>query len=252
MNNENPAPRIFRVDEVRSTNTTLREYLSDERLPEGSIVIAGKQVAGRGQVGNVWESEPGKNLTFSIVLYPDWLPANRQFIISQIASLSVKETLGAYVDGVSVKWPNDIYWNDRKICGMLIENDLSGSHLYSSILGFGINVNQEVFRSDAPNPVSLKQITGKEYDKEEVLKRFLSLFYGYYLSLLQEKDEWISEKYQRALYRGRGYHPYRDTEGEFEARIDHIEPTGHLVLQLRDGSVRRYAFKEVSFLQNGK
>lgn len=252
MNKENTAPRIVRLDEVCSTNTSLREYLAGDRLPEGSVLIADKQVAGRGQIGNVWESEPGKNLTFSVVVYPDWLPANRQFFISQITSLSVKETLGVYVDGVSVKWPNDIYWNDRKICGMLIENDLSGSHIYSSILGIGINVNQAVFRSDAPNPVSLQQITGKEYDKEEMLKRFLSLFYGYYLSLLQEKYEWIREKYQQALYRATGYHPYRDAEGAFEARIDHIEPTGHLVLQLRDGSLRRYAFKEVSYIQEGK
>lgn len=248
MNEEDVSPRIIRLDEARSTNTSLREWLAKERLPEGSVIVAENQVAGRGQIGNVWESEKGKNLTFSMVLYPDCLLAQQQFFISQIASLSVRETLSCYVDGVSVKWPNDIYWKDQKICGMLIENDLSGSYLYSSIIGIGINVNQSVFQSKAPNPVSLKQITGKEYDKEEILGRFLSLFYPYYLTLLQEKFDFIRERYRSALYRGTGYHPYRDEQGAFEARIDHIEPTGHLVLQLRDGSFRTYAFKEVSYI----
>lgn len=247
-NKENLSPRIIRLAEARSTNTSLREWLARERLPEGSVLIAENQVAGRGQIGNVWESEKGKNLTFSLILYPDCLLANRQFFISQIASLSVKETLASYVEGVSVKWPNDIYWKDRKICGMLIENDLSGSYLYSSIIGIGINVNQAVFRSEAPNPVSLRQITGQEYDKEEILRRFLSLFYSYYLALLQEKFDFIRQRYLSALYRGTGYHSYRDEHGTFEACIDHIEPTGHLVLQLRDGTCRSYAFKEVSYI----
>lgn len=248
MNNEQTSPRIIHLPEARSTNSSLREWLALERLPEGSVLVADNQVAGRGQIGNSWESEPGKNLTFSLVLYPDCLPANQQFFISEIASLSVKETLDAYVGDVSVKWPNDIYWKDRKICGMLIENDLAGFYLYSSIIGIGINVNQADFRSKAPNPVSLRQITGKEYDKEEILGHFLSLFYDYYLALLQEQYGLIRERYRSALYRSAGYHPYRDEQGAFEARIHHIEPTGHLVLQLRDGSLRRYAFKEVSYL----
>ena len=180
-------------------------------------------------------------------LYPTCIPANRQFLISQIAALSVKETLDLYTDHVTVKWPNDIYWKDKKICGMLIENDLSGHNLYCSIIGIGINLNQAVFRGDAPNPVSLFQIIGKEVDREEALDRFLSVFYRYYLSLLQEEYENIRIRYQSALYRREGYHAYRDEAGEFEACIHDIESTGHLLLALRDGSIRRYAFKEVSY-----
>ena len=130
---------------------------------------------------------------------------------------------------------------------MLIENDLSGHNLYCSIIGIGINLNQTVFRGDAPNPVSLFQIIGKEVDREEVLHRFLSIFYRYYLSLLQEEYEDIRIRYQLALYRREGYHAYRDEAGEFEACIHDIESTGHLLLALRDGSIRRYAFKEVSY-----
>ena len=212
------------------------------------MVVTDFQTAGKGQVGNSWESEAGMNLMFSILLYPDFIPANRQFLISQIASLSVKETLDAYTDFIQVKWPNDIYWKDRKICGMLIENDLSGQLLYCSIIGIGLNLNQSLFRSNAPNPISLTQITGKKYDREEVLNRFLRIFFQYYCLLLQEKEEEVRTAYMQALYHGEGYHRYRDGQGQFEARIQAIEPTGHLILQLRDGEQRRYAFKEVTTL----
>ena len=174
MSTDNESPRILRVAETTSTNSLLRELIIKESLSEGSVVVADFQTAGRGQIGNVWESEAGKNLMFSTVLYPTCIPANRQFLISQIAALSVKETLDLYTDHVTVKWPNDIYWKDKKICGMLIENDLSGHNLYCSIIGIGINLNQAVFRGDAPNPVSLFQIIGKEVDREEVLDRFFS------------------------------------------------------------------------------
>ena len=248
MNKENETPQILWLKETDSTNNHLRRLLDKEQLPEGSLVVTDFQTAGKGQVGNSWESEAGMNLMFSILLYPDFIPANRQFLISQIASLSVKETLDAYTDFIQVKWPNDIYWKDRKICGMLIENDLSGQLLYCSIIGIGLNLNQSLFRSNAPNPISLTQITGKKYDREEVLNRFLRIFFQYYCLLLQEKEEEVRTAYMQALYHGEGYHRYRDGQGQFEARIQVIEPTGHLILQLRDGEQRRYAFKEVTTL----
>ena len=248
MNKENETPQILWLKETDSTNNHLRRLLDKEQLPEGSLVVTDFQTAGKGQVGNSWESEAGENLMFSILLYPDFIPANRQFLISQIASLSVKETLDAYTDFIQVKWPNDIYWKDRKICGMLIENDLSGQLLYCSIIGIGLNLNQSLFRSNAPNPISLTQITGKKYDREEVLNRFLRIFFQYYCLLLQEKEEEVRTAYMQALYHGEGYHRYRDGQGQFEARIQAIEPTGHLILQLRDGEQRRYAFKEVTTL----
>ena len=246
MNEENEAPRIIRLAETNSTNNHLRGLVGKEPLPEGSVVIADYQTAGRGQVGNTWESEKGKNLMFSVILYPDYLPANRQFLISQIAALSVKETLDEYVSDITVKWPNDIYWRDRKICGMLIENDLTGHSLYCSVIGIGININQQEFRSGAPNPVSLAQITNREYDREEILRHFQKRLYDRYLGLILEHEADIRRDYMSALYRSDGFYRYRDDQGLFEARIKEIEPTGHLVLELSDGEVRRYAFKEVS------
>lgn len=249
MSNLSKSPRVIRLEQTDSTNNYLRCLAGPEPLPEGSIVVTDFQTSGRGQVGNVWESEAGKNLMFSVVLYPDFLPANRQFLISQIAALSVKETLDKYTSNIRIKWPNDIYWQDRKICGMLIENDLSGQALYCSVIGIGINLNQLEFRGDAPNPVSLIQIIGKETDKEEVLNSFRRIFYNYYLLLLQENEKVVRTAYGEALYRKDGYYWYSDEKGAFEASIQAIELTGHLILSLRDGTSRRYAFKEVSYVK---
>lgn len=246
-NNAQPLPpEVIRVANTVSTNSYIRDLLKKQPLPEGSIVIADFQTAGRGQTGNSWESENGKNLTFSIVIYPETIAANEQFLISQVAALSVKKVLNEYTGHIRVKWPNDIYWNDRKICGMLIENDLAGSSIYCSVCGIGININQKEFVSNAPNPVSLAQITGQEYDLQEVLTRFRHHFYQLYLELLQDKKESIRRQYKNALYRGEGFHPYTDENGTFDAEIKDIEPTGHLILRLIDGETRRYAFKEVA------
>lgn len=250
MNEENGMPRFIRLKETTSTNNYLRGLVGKEQLPEGSVVVTGFQTAGRGQVGNTWESEAGRNLMFSMILYPDFLPANRQFLISQIAALGVKETLDQYTDDITVKWPNDIYWKDRKICGMLIENDLTGQSLYCSVIGIGININQQEFRGNALNPVSLTQVTGREYDLDEILNSFLERLYNRYLGLIREEEDEIRSAYMAALYRGGGYYPYKDEQGVFNARIHTIEPTGHLVLQLPDGELRRYAFKEVSVVNS--
>ncbi|MDR0748613.1 MAG: biotin--[acetyl-CoA-carboxylase] ligase [Tannerellaceae bacterium] len=247
MNNNDAHPRLICLDETGSTNNYLRACLKKEHLPEGSVVVANYQTGGRGQTGNSWESSPGMNLLFSLVLYPEQLLINRQFVISQIASLAVKETLDAYTSPVAIKWPNDIYLQNKKISGILIENDITGATVCRSIIGVGINLNQTLFESNAPNPVSLTQVTGLIYDKQDVLNRFLRIFYAYYLLVLQEKFTEIKNAYMQALYRKEGYHPFSDRAGSFSARIYDIETTGHLLLQLENGEMRRYAFKEVSW-----
>lgn len=246
--NDEMMPRIIRLQKTDSTNNYLHALARPEQLGEGSVVWAEFQTAGRGQIGNSWESAEGENLTFSVVLYPTFLLANRQFLISQITALSVKQTLDRYVDDITVKWPNDIYWRDRKICGMLIENDLAGQFIYSSILGIGININQKEFKSNAPNPVSLYQIIGKRTDREKFLQEFLERLYANYLLLLQEKEALIQGAYRQSLYRREGFHLYEDANGRFEAAIEEIEPSGYLHLRLRDNTIRRYEFKEVRFV----
>lgn len=241
---------IIRLRETVSTNNYLRELLvsSREQLSEGMVVSADYQTKGRGQVGNVWESEDGKNLLFSMLLFPSSIEANQQFVLSKMVSLAVAGVLKEEIDDVFIKWPNDIYWRDKKIAGILIENDLCGSNIQYCVIGIGLNVNQESFVSNAPNPVSLKQITGKTYDREDLLKRIVKSIYMLYIQLLREELNCFDEDYKTALYRHDGLHEYRANDEVFKARIQDILPSGHLVLQTEKGTQRTFAFKEVSIV----
>ena len=239
------------LKEIGSTNTYLQESDKDRHLPEGTIVYCDIQRSGRGQRGNSWESEPYKNLTFSLLLRPEHIPANRQFLLSEIVSLATVDVLNRYATGFSIKWPNDIYWKDKKICGILIENELEGAYLLRCIAGIGVNINQEHFVSPAPNPVSLKQILGRETDKQEVLEGILKRLFSYYIPLISQKPnikETIHSDYLNAQYRHKGMYPYRDENGEFKASLEAIEPDGHLLLRDENGMLRKYAFKEVQYI----
>ncbi len=213
-----------------------------------TLVTADFQTAGRGQAGSSWESEAGKNLLFGLLFHPCGVEANRQFILSQAAALAICETLSAHAEHIRIKWPNDIYWENRKICGMLIENTLAGRRIESCIIGAGININQQTFRSNAPNPVSLLQITGKEQEPTLILTGIVKHFKDYYRKIREGEAEDIARGYRERLYRRDGFYLYKDAGGVFEAEIRDVEPTGHLVLVGRDGTVRRYAFKEVRHL----
>lgn len=181
-----PVPLIH-ISETNSTNSYLHTFCAKEKVEEFTTVVANFQTSGRGQRGNSWESEPYKNLLFSFVLFPEFLEARRQFLISQVVSLAIKEELDTYTTDISIKWPNDIYWKEKKICGILIENDLMGRNISQSIAGIGININQETFHSSAPNPVSLYQITGNQYDIFEVLRNIMLRIQSYYCQL-QKND----------------------------------------------------------------
>ena len=165
---------------------------------------------------------------------------------------AIRTALAHYVhaDCLQIKWPNDIYWKDKKIAGILIENDLTGSQISQSIIGIGININQEEFHSSAPNPVSLRQITKKETDRMEVLNSVLEHIIDLYSRIENRETDIItkSEYYLKAQYRKEGYHPYCDAKGEFTAKLIRVEPDGHLILKDKNGSLRKYAFKEVKYL----
>lgn len=235
--------RRLHLPKVDSTNSHVRRLLSEgEPLPELTLVDADEQTAGRGQRGNTWESEAGLNVQFSLVCHPSFLPASRQFVLSEAIALAVAETVGG-----EVKWPNDIYVGDRKISGTLIECDLCGHTIETCIIGTGINVNQTEFRSNAPNPVSLSQLTGRQYDREQILMQVVERFGGLYAMLQQGDAELVHRLYHQRLYRREGLHRYADAGGEFLAEIADIEPTGHLLLRTDQGDLRRYEFKEVKF-----
>lgn len=233
------------IPQTDSTNNYLNALGANQHLEEFTVVSTGFQTSGKGQRGNSWESEQGANLLFSIVLYPDFLPANRQFLLSQIISLAIKEALNTVIESISIKWPNDIYWNDRKICGILIENDLMGSAMKKSIVGVGLNVNQREFRSQAPNPVSLWQITGSEHALDSLLTKILQAAQASYAMIKKGNADSIIRQYHQALYRREGYHEYVDKDGLFKAKIEGVLPEGRLVLVDEMGEKRTYAFKEV-------
>ena len=151
--------KIIHIDETDSTNHWLKSHQLIANSPEPTAIWADYQTAGRGCGTNTWESERGKNLLFSMLIHPENLPANKQFQISMAISLAIVDALGQLVGDLSIKWPNDIYWRNGKIGGILIENTLKGNLIKESIIGVGLNVNQREFHSDAPNPVSLWQIT---------------------------------------------------------------------------------------------
>ncbi|MCD8317810.1 MAG: biotin--[acetyl-CoA-carboxylase] ligase [Paraprevotella sp.] len=237
----------IQLDSTDSTNQFLKNYrpVSPKDM---TLVTADFQTSGRGQTGNSWESESGANLLFSIKILPKEIEADRQFILSQAIALSIRDTLTTRAEGFSIKWPNDIYWHDKKVCGLLIENTLVGKHIESCIIGAGLNINQQTFRSQAPNPVSLRQITGQKFETVFILAEIIKRFKDYLRDIQTGKADEIARHYKDALYRGHGFYPYEDEKGDFEAEIRDVEPAGHLVLMRRDGTIRRYAFKEVKFL----
>lgn len=239
---------IIYIEELDSTSSYLRNIDTDT-LSDGTTVYTGFQTAGRGQRGNSWESEKGENLTFSTVLFPKNIKPEDQFLISQITSLAIRDVLSEYTDHITIKWPNDIYWKDKKITGMLIENDIMGYNITQSILGIGININQTKFKSNAPNPVSLKQITGINYDIAAILKKILQNLYDYYTELNTPINrEEIKTRYKKSLYRREGFYNFADKDGTFSACIADIEETGILVLKTKWGDIRKYGFKEIKYL----
>ena len=234
--------KITHIDETDSTNRWLRNCTGGQSsCAIHEVVWADYQTAGRGQGTNTWESERGKNLTFSILLHPVDLPANRQFLLSMQVSLAICEALGEHIGDLSIKWPNDIYWRNAKIAGILIENSLQGSVIRDSIVGVGLNVNQRQFMSDAPNPISLWQICEHETDREQLLKDILA-------ALDRLLGQEVRERYLSMLYRRKGFHPYVDKDGAFMAELEDVEDDGHLLLCDDSGGRRRYAFKEVTFI----
>lgn len=239
---------IINIAETDSTNRWLQEH-KGEYPAENIVVTTHYQTAGRGQGCNSWESEKGKNLLTSVLVHPTVIKPSRQFLLSMCGALAVKETVEHYVnEGITLKWPNDIYWNDRKLSGTLIETSIHKGILKDCIFGVGLNVNQTVFRSNAPNPVSIAQITGQETDLEEITKLFSETFFQWYDRLISQGEDEIMKLYHSSLYRKEGFFRYEDHTGEFEAELTGVYPDGHLLLRDTSGKERKYAFKEVNFI----
>lgn len=246
---------IIRVAETDSTSREIvREFESSRVREDISVLVADYQTAGRGQQGNSWESERGKNLLFSVMLWPRGVAVKRQFRLSQAMAVAVCETIKELrVESresraqICIKWPNDIYYGEKKLSGTIIETTWASEMVERCVLGVGINVNQQVFCSDAPNPISLFQILGHEVDRDELLSGVLQRFVPLYEHLMAGDDDEIVRRYVSHLFWRDGVHRYCDADGEFEAEIVDVAADGHLTLRDTEGRERRYYFKELKF-----
>jgi BirA family biotin operon repressor/biotin-[acetyl-CoA-carboxylase] ligase len=243
-----------RLQTVHSTNSFLRELNGGDASFDMELATTEFQTAGRGQKGNSWESEKSKNLLFSILLHPVYVQPSKQFCISEAIALAVVKSLKEIVAEESVakdftvKWPNDIYWKNKKIAGILIENELFGSTIRDFIVGVGININQQIFLSDAPNPVSLYNILGVNTNVEEVLDAIIKQFVANVSMIENGQTALLHKEYMDSLFRRKGFYPYRDFSSEFMATIKDVREDGRLILTDSDDKERIYEFKEVAIV----
>ena len=240
---------IYRFDILPSTNdeATAPQYV------EGDIILAQRQTAGRGQRGHTWESREGENLTFSLLLEPLFLPPSEQFLISECVALGVCDALLHYGIKAQIKWTNDIYIGDRKLAGILIEHKLQGSALARTVAGIGLNVNQKAFSDDLPNPISMAQATGREFDREEVLQTVATSRMARHEQLREGGAKELQADYHQRLYRLGQEHCYALPDGSrFRGIIRGVEPTGALRIENERGELLSFLFKEVEFVIQGR
>ena len=242
---------LLTLKEVDSTNNFLKDLLSNSKpLPEGTVIMADSQYAGRGQQQNKWYSEPGKNLTFSLLLKPSFLNVLDQFDLTRAISLGVADALKPLLgDEVKIKWPNDIYYGDKKLGGMLMENIVQGGKIKNSVIGIGLNVNQENFPVEAANAVSVKQILQRDYDLRFLLSEICHHIEAYYLNLKAGKISFVRESYLKRLYWLNEKKSFRSKEEMFDGVINNVKYNGMLVVKNNKGEELEFSLKEIAFVQ---
>ena len=243
---------MIKLDAIGSTNDYAHDLLTKgEEIPEGTVVIAENQVAGRGQRGNLWVSEPGKNLTLSVVLKPKFLSPSDQFELSKAISVGIasylREVLTVNMSAIRIKWPNDIYVGSDKICGILVENTIGGLRISHSIVGIGLNVNQEKFDSDLRNPTSMKLTGGKLFDINLVKNKLCSFLDKRYIDLRNGAYQKIDEEYLEFLYKYQEWGAFEVNGKAIVGKITGVTKSGKLILELEDGKEIQCDFKEVTF-----
>jgi BirA family biotin operon repressor/biotin-[acetyl-CoA-carboxylase] ligase len=240
---------LLHFDSLPSTNAYAQEIVSKSRPSEGTVVLTDHQTEGRGQIGSIWQSKPGQNLTFSIILYPKFLPVQRQFALSQAISLAIRDFLAQKTTKtVSVKWPNDIYIGTKKVCGILIQNTLSGKKIQSSIIGIGLNINQDQFADSFGNASSLHLETGIQFDLQGSLSGLIRSIESYYFQLKSGQLPKIQASYLQHLYLFQQPATFRKPGAQpFKAKIVDINPLGQLGLESQ-GKRLFYNIKEIQLI----
>jgi len=238
---------IIKLDSVNSTNDYTSNKLRHKKLPEGTIIYTKTQTAGKGLGSNIWESENGKNLLLSLVLYPNFLEVKDQFLLSKAISLGIAEYCDTKTTGINIKWPNDIYYTKQKLAGILIENSIKGCKIERSIIGIGLNLNQEKFISDAPNPISLKQITTDNYEiiKElELLRKHIQTFYN----KLRSNLNCLNNLYTERMFRYNQFCAFKTDVGIEILKIVGVNEFGYLQTISKSEEKKEFDLKEIEFI----
>lgn len=241
--------KIFKYSTIDSTNKEAIRLIDKGDITSNSVVIADFQTSGKGYATNKWESEKGKNLTFSIVFFSN-IEISDQFIMNKALSLGIYDFLKKKIphEKVSIKWPNDIYINNGKICGILIQNFINQNKISHSVLGIGININQTVFKSDAPNPVSLKQFTNSEHSLASTFNEVIFCIEKRLTSIFTQTHESIDKEYHSALYKFNSKCKFIIENTEVEAVVYGVNKFGQLELEIPKKGIQCFDFKEVGWI----
>jgi len=216
---------------------------------DGTVIMADSQYAGRGQQQNGWHAEPGKNLTFSLLLKPTFLPLTDQFDLTRAVSLGVYDALQPLLGSkLKIKWPNDVYYADSKLGGMLIENMVQGSQIKNAIIGIGLNINQQNFPKHLPNAISVKQILHQDYDLKNLLADICRHIEAWYLNLKAGKVELIRETYLSRLYWLNEQKPFKTVNGTFTGTVTGVKNNGLLLVKDNNEQELEFNLKEIEFL----
>ncbi|MEI6489235.1 MAG: biotin--[acetyl-CoA-carboxylase] ligase [Bacteroidota bacterium] len=238
---------------IDSTNSYAIELMRQNNLADGSIIYTFEQTKGRGQRGNEWASEPNKNIALSLVLYPSFLSTMKQFLLAKITAIAIADLMAELLcipkknGRIQIKWPNDIYIDDKKIAGILIENSIRDANIQSSVIGVGINVNQIDFIPTL-NATSMKMIAEQEFDLNLIVARFCSFFESRYLQLITNKLTTIDSEYLEKLYRLNKWNQFASKNDIFKGRIKGVTEFGKLQLELESTEIREYDLKEIGFI----
>lgn len=241
--------KLIKLNAINSTNTFLKELSKNTTLEDFTVVVTENQTNGRGQQESLWYSEPSKNLTFSVYLSNLKLEISFKKHLNYAVSLAIFEALKHNnIPNLAIKWPNDIVSGNKKVCGILIENSIQKNYIQNSIIGIGINVNQEVFSETIKNVTSLKNLLHKDFDLESLLDEICVELKNQLQLLSEEKYQLLEDNYLNALYQIHKPMMFKDAENVlFLGIIRGISETGNIIIELENENIKEFGIKEISF-----
>lgn len=238
--------KIIFKEVLPSTNNYVANLIAEQKIEHGTVILAGEQTSGKGQRGAVWDSEPHKNIILSTFIQPDNLTVNHQFQLNQIISLACVSFLNTITSGFLIKWPNDIVYSNKKVGGILIENQLDKLHIKNSIIGIGININQLDFGTY--NATSLTAITSRNFKLQELVFKLIEELNYWYTKLQTYQFDSISESYLQNLWLHNTETTFEDADGKFIGKIKGVDPSGQLLVD-RNGELKSFQNKTITFLE---